>query len=156
MWLQGVQLIFLSVFQQHSIYISLKELSISNYSDNLHIYLFHLIVSYSTSKDTGLFTFQSPECNCTWWASQVAQKWRNHLPMQETWVWSLRQEESLEKEMAAYSSILAWEIPWTEEPRDLQSMGLQWVGHDLMTEQLCLGCLSDIHSVSERRSEVCA
>ena len=45
--------------------------------------------------------------------------------MQETQVQSLDQEESLEKEMATHSSILAWRIPWTEEPGRLQSMGLQ-------------------------------
>ena len=43
--------------------------------------------------------------------------------MQETWVQFLDQEDPLEKEMATYSSILAWEIPWTEEPGGLQSMG---------------------------------
>ena len=45
--------------------------------------------------------------------------------MQETWVPSLGQEDPLEKGMATHSSILAWEIPWTEEPGGLQSMGLQ-------------------------------
>ena len=45
--------------------------------------------------------------------------------MQETWVWSLSREDFLEKEMATYSNILAWEIPWTEEPGGLQFMGLQ-------------------------------
>ena len=54
-----------------------------------------------------------------------------HLPtMRETWVRSLGQEDPLEKEMAAHSSILAWKIPWTEEPGRLQSMGSQRVGHD--------------------------
>ena len=50
--------------------------------------------------------------------------------MQETWVQSLGLEDPLEKEMANYSSILAWEIPWTEEPGRLQSIGLQksWTG----------------------------
>ena len=49
-----------------------------------------------------------------------------HLPaMWETWVRSLDQEDPLEKEMATHSRILAWEIPWTEEPGWLQSMGLQ-------------------------------
>ena len=48
-----------------------------------------------------------------------------HLSMQETWVQSLGQEDALEKEMATHSSILAWEIPWTEEPGRLQSVGLQ-------------------------------
>ena len=50
--------------------------------------------------------------------------------MQETWVHFLGQKELLEKEMAAHSSILAWKIPWTEEPVRLQSMGSQRVGHD--------------------------
>ena len=50
--------------------------------------------------------------------------------MLEAWVQSLGQENPLEKEMATYSSILAWKIPWMEEPGGLQSMGLQRVGHD--------------------------
>ena len=54
---------------------------------------------------------------------------------QETWVRSLGREDPLEEEMTTYSNILAWEIPWTEEPGGLQSMGSQRVGHDLATEQ---------------------
>ena len=50
--------------------------------------------------------------------------------VREIQVQSLGQEHLLEKEMAAYFSILAWKIPWTEEPVRLQSMGLQRVGHD--------------------------
>ena len=50
--------------------------------------------------------------------------------MQETQVRSLGWEDPLEKEMATHSSILAWRIPWTEEPGGLQSMGSQRVGHD--------------------------
>ena len=54
-----------------------------------------------------------------------------HLPiMWENRVRSLGQEDPLEKEMATHSSILAWKIPWTEEPGRLQSMGPQRVGHD--------------------------
>ena len=54
-----------------------------------------------------------------------------HLPtIRETWVQSLGWEDLLEKEMATHSSILAWKIPWTEEPGGLQSMGLKRVGHD--------------------------
>ena len=56
---------------------------------------------------------------------------KNPPTVQETWVQSLGQEELLEKEMATHSSILAWGIPWTEEPGGLQSVGLQRVGHDL-------------------------
>ena len=59
------------------------------------------------------------------WTSLVAQMVK-YLPiMQETWVQSLGQEDLLEKEMATDSSILAWKIPWTEEPGGRQSMGLQ-------------------------------
>ena len=48
------------------------------------------------------------------------------------WVQSLGQEDPQEEEMATHSNILAWEIPWTEEPSGLQSMGSQRVGHDLV------------------------
>ena len=48
-----------------------------------------------------------------------------HLPIQETWIWSLGEEGPLEKGMATHSNILAREIPWTEEPGGLQSMGSQ-------------------------------
>ena len=63
-------------------------------------------------------------------ASLVAQRLKSLPAMRETWVQSLGQEDSLEKEMATHSSILAWKIPWTEEPGGLQSMGLQRVRHD--------------------------
>ena len=54
--------------------------------------------------------------------------------MWETWVQSLAREDLLEKEMATHSSILAWRIPWTEEPGELQSMGSQRVRYDLATK----------------------
>ena len=60
----------------------------------------------------------------------MAQMVKNLPAMQEIRVQSLGQENPLEKGMATYSSILAWRIPWTEEPGRLQSMGLQRVGHD--------------------------
>ena len=63
-------------------------------------------------------------------ASLVAQKLKRLPPMWETWVRSLGREDPLEKEMATHSSILAWRIPWTEEPGGLQSAGSQRVGHD--------------------------
>ena len=50
--------------------------------------------------------------------------------MQETWVRSLGQENSLEESMATHSSILAWRTPWTEEPGEPQSAGLHRVGYD--------------------------
>ena len=55
--------------------------------------------------------------------------------MQETWVQSLSQEDPLEEEMATHSSIFAWRSLWTEEPGRLQFLGLQRVGHSLVTKQ---------------------
>ena len=60
----------------------------------------------------------------------VAQRLKRFPARQETRVQSLDREDPLEKEMATHSSILAWKIPWTEEPGRLQSTGLQRVGHD--------------------------
>ena len=69
-----------------------------------------------------------------WWLSG-----KICLPVQEMWFQSLGQEDSLEKEMATQSSILAWEIPWTEEPGKIQSMLSQRVGHDLVTKHTHTG-----------------
>ena len=60
----------------------------------------------------------------------MAQRVKSLPAMQETWVRFLGKEDLLEKEMATHSSILAWRIPWTEEPGRLQSTGLQRVGRD--------------------------
>ena len=59
----------------------------------------------------------------------MAQMVKNLPEMQETWVRSLGWEDPPEKGMATHPSILAWRIPWTEEPGKLQSMGSQRVGH---------------------------
>ena len=60
----------------------------------------------------------------------MAQKVQNMPEMQKTRVQSVGLEDPLKKEMATHSSILAWRIPWTEEPGRLQFMGLKRVGHD--------------------------
>ena len=60
----------------------------------------------------------------------VAQMVKNPPAIQEIWVQSLGREDPLEREMATHSSILAWELPWTEESGGLQSMGSQRIGHD--------------------------
>ena len=69
--------------------------------------------------------------------------------MQETQVRFLGWEDSFKKEMATHSSILAWRIPWTEEPGRLQSMGLQELGHDLATKPpppyVCIYAWETIH-----------
>jgi len=64
------------------------------------------------------------------WASLLVQMVKNLPAMQEIQVQSLGWEDPLEKGMATHSSILAWRIPWTEEPGGLQSMGSQRVGHN--------------------------
>ena len=66
-------------------------------------------------------------------ASLIAQSVKNLPAMQKTQVQFLGREDPLEKEMAIHSSILAWKIPWAEEPGGLQSMGLQ-VGQDFATK----------------------
>ena len=65
-----------------------------------------------------------------YWSSLVAQMVKNLPALQETWVQSLGQEHALEKKMATHSNILAWRIPWTEEPGGLQSIGSQRVRHN--------------------------
>ena len=60
----------------------------------------------------------------------MAQMVKSLPVMQETWVWSLGQKDTLEKGMATHSIILTWRIPWTEEPGRLQSMGLQRLKHN--------------------------
>ena len=63
----------------------------------------------------------------------MVQTVKNLPATRETWVQSLGQEDPLKKEMATHSSILAWRIPWTEEPGGVQSMRSQRVGHDRAT-----------------------
>ena len=70
----------------------------------------------------------------------MVQREKNLPAMQETWVQTLGWEDPLEEGMAAHSNILAWRIPWTEEPGKLQSMGSQSVEHDWVTKH------STIHS----------
>ena len=62
---------------------------------------------------------------------------KNLPAVKETWVQSLDWEDPLEKEIAAHSSILVWEIPWTEEPDELQSMGSQRGRYEFATELTC-------------------
>ena len=82
-------------------------------------------------------------------ASLVAQVVKKPPAMQETRVQSLGQEDPLEKGMAAHSSILAWKIPWTEEPGGLQSMGLQRVGHDWATNTFFCIKIERLVSISQ-------
>ena len=74
----------------------------------------------------------------------MVQMVKNLFAIQETQVQFLHQEDSLEKRMAAHSRIIAWRIPWTEEPGGLQSMGLQRVRHGRATNTLSMPWLSNI------------
>ena len=78
-----------------------------------------------------------------WFPSVV----NNLTAKQETWVWYLGWEDSLEEEMVTHFSTLAWKIPWTEEPGGLQSMGSQRVGHDWVTNQRQLYNKADIRAL---------
>ena len=86
------------------------------------------ILGISELKWMGMGKFNSDD-HCIYYCGQESLK-RIHLPMQETQLDPWVRKIPLEKEMAPHSSILAWEIPWTEEPGGLQSMGSQRAGHD--------------------------
>ena len=81
------------------------------------------ITDYNYRSQTADFPYWQP-------ASLVARKVKNPLVMQDTCVWSLGQEDLLEKELATLSSVLTWGIPWTEVPGGLYSMWLQRVRHE--------------------------
>ena len=88
----------------------------------------------------------------------IAQTVKNLHAMWETQVWSLGWEDPLEKGMAIHSSILAWKIPWTEEPGGLQYMGLQRAGHNWMTNTftfLTTGYLASFLFLMETKTKVC-
>ena len=68
---------------------------------------------------------------------------KNPPAMRETCIQSMGWGDHLEKKMATYSSILAWKIPWREEPGGLQSMGSQRIGHNLVTKQYHHYCLQN-------------
>ena len=68
-----------------------------------------------------------------WISTSLAAQMVKKMPAMQTWVWSLGWEHPLDNGMATYSSILAWRIPWTEELGRLQSMGLQGVRHNWVT-----------------------
>ena len=83
---------------------------------------------YRQFPKSGSESFSCKDQRTNFWA--VAQRLKRLPAMQETWVRSLGREDPLEKEMATHSSILAWRIPWTEEPGGLQPTGSQRVWHD--------------------------
>ena len=90
-----------------------------------------------------------------WGYIQILSQTVKHLPaMQETQVCSLGWDDPLEKEMATHSSILAWKIPWTEDPGGLQSMELQRVGRDWATEHVTMRHeLFRVHNVPWKKQQ---
>ena len=125
--LLAVQGTLKSLLQHHSSKISILWHSAS-FMAHFHIHTWRLEKSYLSLYRPLLTKW----CLCSLvyclgisWASLAAQTIKNLFAMQETWVWSLSRKDPLEKEMATHSSILAWRIPWTEEPGVLQSMGSQ-------------------------------
>ena len=92
--------------------------------------LFVVILDPKTIKSVTVFLFSPIYLP---WSSLVAQMVKNLPAMRDTWVWSMDWEDPLKKEMSTHSSILSWNITWTEEPGGLHSMRLQRVGHDWAT-----------------------
>ena len=91
-------------------------------------FLVHILLKPSWKGFEHYLASMQNEHNCV-----IAQTVKNLPIMWETWVWSLGQEDPLENGMATHSSVLAWRIPWTEEPGGLQSMGLQRVRNNWAT-----------------------
>ena len=101
-----------------------------NWSRDLGIFHFsfqwnslNLMFNYETSTKCFIYFFKGPSCRSL--DFPVAQTVNNLPAMLETWIRSLHREDPLEEEMATHSSIPAWRVPQTEEPGELQSMGLQ-------------------------------
>ena len=128
---------FFSMAQWYSI-IYMYHIFFIPSSANGHLGCFHVlaIINSATTKPLNLWLlnfYNSMLTDFLFNPLMVAQRLK-HLPaMRETWVWSLGWEDPLEKEMATHSCILAWRIPWMEEPGGLQSMGSHRVGHDWAT-----------------------
>ena len=99
----------------------------SHSQKSLPLFIFWCSFSYSAVHFSSLYKYN-------YRAYLLAQLVNNLPAMQETWVQFLGPEDPLEKEMATHSRILAWKIPWTEEPDRLKSMGLQRVRHYLATK----------------------
>ena len=94
---------------------------------------FQIIFPYVAPSETKDLTLGNKTTCNIYQDFPVSQTVTNLPAMQETRVWSLGWEDPLEKGMASQSSILAWRIPWIEEPGELKSVGLQMVEHDWAT-----------------------
>ena len=135
-WDQNLGVILILLFLtphpvcQEILIVSVSEIHSRSNRFSLPLWLQAIIILYQVS----VHCLQNCSGVCSIWVFLVASLVRNQLAVWETQVQSLDQED-LEKEMATYSSTLAWKIPWMEEPGRLQSMGLQRVGHDWVTSR---------------------
>ena len=114
---------------------------LGNHSSSLYLRL-----SWSAAFHPSLWLHSNTGTNaCIEAYSCQASKIVKNLPaMWKTQIWSLGQEDPLEKGMATHSSILAWRIPWTEEPGGQQSMGLQRGRHNLETNTFTFHCMKSL------------
>ena len=128
------------VIHFHSLYVAVLFFQHHYPSSNIYSWLYHCKLfdyMYIGLFLCSLFCSIDP-CVCfyndvIWFlrASLDAQSVKNLPAMQETWFWFLGQEDPLEEEISIHSSIIAWRIPWTEEPAKLQSRGVTRVRHNL-------------------------
>ena len=93
-------------------------------------YLAAIVLSLTSLPNLSLLSCHQSHFKCSFVLLLVAQRVKHLSATRETWVQSLGQEDTLEKETPTHSSILAWRGPWTEKPGGLQSMGSQRNGHD--------------------------
>ena len=117
-------------------------LDLSPFTDLLPVVIFSVTPSQTTLLLYPLFYI--PALMFFIELSLMAQMVKNPPAGQETWIQSPGRKDALEKEMATHSSILAWEIPWTEEPGRLHSMGLQRVRHNWLIHTFTISASSDI------------
>ena len=99
----------------------------------VHIIVGRMLQLFPGCWEWSCFWPHGPLQSTTWYVLMIGLSGRESTcmhEMQERWVGPLGWEDPLEKGMATHSSILAWRIPWTEEPGELQSIGSQWVRHD--------------------------
>ena len=123
--------------------LDLHEISKGHKTQRSYLLIFSFSLSPLSPLTKNMHHFLRQNMRCTW-GFPGGSVLKNFPAKKETWVQSLGQEDTLEKETATHSSILAWEIPWTEDPGRLLSTGSQRVRH-CSSNSIRYTCLIGIH-----------